>query len=393
MLTRTFVEDLESRRDAMLARLAELVNRESPSRDKAALDAIALGLSARLEALGAVVSRIENPAGADHVRARWGATGPADALAPALVLGHFDTVWPYGTLSARPFRIADGRAYGPGIFDMKAGLVMLEFAVEAIRARGLPLSRPIVALWTSDEEIGSPGSRAAIEDEARRAAFVLVLEPPLADGSLKTSRKGVGQFRLVVEGRSAHAGVEPEKGVSAVVELAHQVLRLHGLNDPGAGTTVNVGVIRGGSVANVVAAEATATIDVRAVTLAEARRVEAALRAMSPVLPDARVRVEGGINRPPMERSPRGIALFERVRAIGRSMGLELGEGSTGGGSDGNFSAAMGVPTLDGMGAPGAGAHSIDEHIIIAQLPTRAALLAATLLDPGPTAPPTEGPA
>jgi glutamate carboxypeptidase len=273
---------------------------------------------------------------------------------------------------------------------MKAGLVLLEFAVEAIRSTGRALSRPIVTLWTSDEEIGSPRSRAAIEDEARRAAFALVLEPPLAGGHLKTARKGVGRFQLIVEGRPAHAGVEPEKGVSAVVELAHQVLRIHGLNDPGAGTSVNVGVIQGGSVANVVAAEAIATIDVRAATIEEARRIEAALRALSPVLPGARVRIDGGMNRPPMERSPRGVALYQQARAIGRTLGLDLGEGATGGGSDGNFTAALGVPTLDGLGVPGAGAHAVDEHVIVASLPERAALLAAALLGLEPVTPRAE---
>jgi glutamate carboxypeptidase len=393
MRTTPLIGDLEPRRGAMLERLAELVRHESPSRDKAALDLLARNLAARLGALGAEVSLIANPEGGDHVRARWAAPGAADDEAPALVLGHFDTVWPHGTLAALPFRVADGRAYGPGIFDMKASLVLLESAIEAIRARGCDLPRPIVALWTSDEEIGSPHSRSLIEEEARHAAHVLVLEPPLPGGRLKTARKGVGRFRLVVEGRPAHAGVEPEKGISAVVELAHQVLRLNDLNDPAAGTTVNVGVIQGGTVANVVAAEAIATIDVRVVTMDEARRVEAALRAISPVLPGARVRVEGGMNWPPMERSPRGAALFGRVRAIGRTLGLDLDEGMTGGGSDGNFTAALGVPTLDGLGAPGAGAHAEDEHVLVAPLTERAALLAAVLLNLEPVHSRTEGPA
>jgi glutamate carboxypeptidase len=237
-----------------------------------------------------------------------------------------------------------------------------------------------VVLWTSDEEIGSPGSRAAIEAEARGAAFVLVLEPPLPGGHVKTARKGVGRFDLTVDGRPAHAGIEPEKGLSAVVELAHQVLRLQSLNDRKAGTTVNVGVIQGGTVVNVVPARATAAIDVRVGTRAEADRVEAALRGLESVLAGARVRVEGGFNRPPMERSPRSGALFAQLQAIGRTLGIDLGEGSTGGGSDGNFTAALGVPTLDGLGAPGAGAHAVDEHIITATFPERAALLAEALL-------------
>src|SRR4051794_18458892 len=236
MHTTSLLEILHARQEAILERLADLVRHESPSRDKPALDALACGLAARLGGLGAEVSLIANPDGGDHLRARWPALGPADAAAPILVLGHFDTVWPRGTLETLPFRVADGRAYGPGIYDMKAGLVLLEFALDAIREQGRALTRPVVALWTSDEEIGSPHSRAAIEAEARAAALVLVLEPPLADGRLKTARKGVGRFVLTVEGRPAHAGVEPEKGISAVLELAHQVLRLHALNDPSAGT-------------------------------------------------------------------------------------------------------------------------------------------------------------
>jgi glutamate carboxypeptidase len=377
---------LQARSEAMLARLAELVGHESPSREKGLLDSLALSLAARLERLGATVDRVGNPEGGDHLTARWAAPGPAGALAPVLVLGHFDTVWPQGTLAARPFRVADGRAYGPGVYDMKAGLMLVEFALEAIRARGCALRRPVVVLWTSDEEIGSPRSRGLIEDEARRAALVLVPEPPLEGGRLKTARKGVGRFRLVVKGRPAHAGVEPEKGVSAVVELAHQVLRLHALNDPEAGTSVNVGVVAGGTAENVVPAEAVASIDVRAATAAEAQRVEAAVRAAAPVLAGALVRVEGGFNRPPMPRTPQGAALFEQVRAIGRRIGLELGEGSTGGGSDGNFTAALGVPTLDGLGAIGAGAHAEDEHVVVASLPERAALLAAALLELEPVA-------
>lgn len=374
------LDDLRSRQGAMLARLGELVRHESPSRDKPALDGLARVLAARLGAIGAEVSLIANPEGGDHVRACWGASGPAADEPPALVLGHFDTVWPRGTLEGLPFRVEDGRAHGPGSYDMKASLVLLEFAVAAIRARGLATPRPVVALLTSDEEIGSPRSRAAIEDEARRAGYVLVLEPPLPGGHLKTARKGVGRFRLVAEGRPAHAGVEPEKGISAVVELAHQVLGLQALNDPASGTTVNVGVVRGGTVPNVVPAEATAEIDVRATTMDEARRTEAALLGLSPILEGARVRVEGGFNRPPMERTPAVASLYAQVRDIGRALGLDLGEGATGGGSDGNFTAALGVPTLDGLGVPGDGAHAEHEHILIASLPERAALLAATLL-------------
>jgi glutamate carboxypeptidase len=376
----TIETELQSHQEAMIIRLAELVSHESPSRDKPALDALARKLTARLEALGARVDLIANPAGGEHVRACWVAAGAAASAAPALVLGHFDTVWPHGSLAELPFRVEEGRVYGPGSYDMKAALVLFEFAIAAIRAVGRPLRRPVVVLWTSDEEIGSPSSRALIEAEARRAAYVLVLEPPLPDGALKTTRKGIASFELFIEGRPAHAGVEPEKGISAVLELAHQILQLHGLNDRAAGTTVNIGVIQGGTADNVVPAQARADIDVRVATLDEAHRIEAAIRARTPVLPGARVRIEGGFNRPPMVRSPQTAALVEQLRVIARPLGLELGEGSTGGGSDGNFTAALGVPTLDGLGAPGAGAHAKDEHVVAAALPQRAALLAEALL-------------
>jgi glutamate carboxypeptidase len=237
-----------------------------------------------------------------------------------------------------------------------------------------------VALFTSDEEVGSPTSRALIEAQARASAYALVLESPLAGGRLKTARKGVGRFTVAITGRAAHAGIEPEKGISAVVELAHQILRLSDLADPAAGTTVNVGVVRGGSTPNVVPAEASARVDVRVTTLAEAARIEAAMAALRPVLPGATVTATGSFDRPPMERTPQSAALFERARAIAATLGQELTEGATGGASDGNFTAALGLPTLDGLGALGAGAHAADEHILIDSLPERAALLAALLL-------------
>jgi glutamate carboxypeptidase len=236
-------------------------------------------------------------------------------------------------------------------------------------------------LLTADEEIGSPGSRALIESLARESAHVLVLEPPLADGSLKTARKGVGRFTIEVEGKAAHAGVAPEQGASAIVELAHQVLRVHALNDLVAGTTLNVGVVRGGTTSNVVPAWALAQVDVRSTTLAAAAEVTRALRALEPATTGTRIRVEGEFSRPPMERTPAIAALFDRARAIGRELGLALTEGSTGGGSDGNFTSALGIPTLDGLGAHGGGAHADDEHILIESLSERAALLAALLLN------------
>ncbi len=365
--------------DQMIDVLRDLVEHESPSRDKPALDALARVIAARFEAIGGAVEVIANPRGGDHVRARFfegGATGP-----PALLLGHFDTVWPAGTLAGMPFRVEGGRAFGPGAFDMKASLVIAEFALAAIRDLGLAPPRPVEVLITSDEEIGSPTSRAWIEDRAGQAAFALVLEPPLADGSLKTARKGVGFFEMTIEGRPAHAGVEPEQGISAITELAHQVLGLHGLNDLGAGISVNVGVVEGGTTSNVVAGRASARIDVRVVTAEQAEGIEEAILGSRAITPGAVVKVEGGFNRPPMVRTPGVAALYERVRVIGRSVGLDLGEGSTGGGSDGNFTAAVGLPTIDGLGARGGGAHAAHEHVEIDSLPERAALLASLLLN------------
>ena len=362
-----------------LDRLRELVEHESPSRDKTALDALADRIASWFRGFGAEVGRIPNPRGGDHLRLRW--NGDGSAQSPALLLGHFDTVWPTGTIHRMPFRVEDGRAFGPGCYDMKAGLVVTASALGALRATGAWLPRPVIVLLTSDEEIGSPTSRALIENEARGSAYALVLEPPLPDGRLKTQRKGIGQFLLEIEGKAAHAGVEPEKGVSAIKELAHQVLAIDRLNAVELGTTLNVGVVEGGTASNVVAARASAQVDVRVRTMGEASRIEHALRSVQPVTTGARVAVSGGFNRPPMERTPEGAALFERARAVGRSLGLALDEGATGGGSDGNFTAAVGTPTLDGLGVLGSGAHADHEQIVVDSLSERTLLLAALLLE------------
>ncbi|MBX6313858.1 MAG: M20 family metallopeptidase [Isosphaeraceae bacterium] len=378
---------LRPRRKAMLDALEELVGRESPSRDKPALDALARSIGATFTQLGGAVEIVANEAGGDHVVARFGSSRPID-VRPALVLGHFDTVWPAGTLTRSPFRIEDGRAFGPGTFDMKASLVLIVEALAALRALAVPLPRPVVVVLTSDEEIGSPTSRELIELEARDCVYALVLEPPLPGGLLKTARKGTGGYLIEVEGRAAHAGVEPEKGLSAIRELAHQILKVYELARPEVGTTINVGVVAGGTAANVVAAYASAQVDVRIGTRDEAQRVDEAIRALIPRAPGARVVVSGGLNRPPMERTERTAALFEQARRLGATLGLDLAEGATGGASDGNFTAALGIPTLDGLGAEGAGAHAADEHILIDSLPERAALLATLLLGLEPPAPP-----
>jgi glutamate carboxypeptidase len=279
-----------------------------------------------------------------------------------------------GTLASIPFSVdADGVARGPGCFDMKSGLVLLYFALRCVAAE---LRRPLRILFTRDEEVGSTSSRPLIERYARGAVAAYVLESPLPGGTLKTARKGTGDFLVRVDGRAAHAGVEPQKGISATLELAHQTIALHALNDFAAGTTVNVGVVHGGTRPNVVAAAAEAQVDIRVSTLAEAARLEAAIRGLKPVLPGARLTITGGLNRPPMERSAAMGALFARAREIAASMDVDIDEGSTGGGSDGNFTAALGIPTLDGLGAEGEGAHAAHEHVLTDSLPRRAALLA-----------------
>jgi glutamate carboxypeptidase len=357
--------------------LEELVRLESPSLDKGALDTLATLLAGRLRDLGAAVEIMANPHGGDHVVGRFDRKSD---LRPALVMGHFDTVWPRGTLDRMPFRLDDdGRAFGPGVFDMKASLAIVLAVIAELRQDWASVPRPVWVLLTSDEEIGSPTSRGLIEQLAGECAYALVLEPALPDGGLKTSRKGVGRFRLEVEGKAAHAGVAPQDGRSAIVELAHQILNLETLQDLSAGTTINVGVIEGGTTANVVPARAAAEIDVRVASAPETARILAALGSLVPASEGVTLAMSGSINRPPMERTPAIAALYEQARAIGRPLGLELAEGSTGGGSDGNFTAALGVPTLDGLGARGGGAHADHEHILVDSLTERAGLLLGLL--------------
>jgi glutamate carboxypeptidase len=368
----------QGRRDELLASAAELVAHESPSGDKARCDALAELIAARFAGLGSV-ERVANQAGGEHVLTRIAAPAATDTR-PALLLCHYDTVWPAGILAARPFRVEGDTAYGPGLYDMKASIAMCELALRSLGPLGLSLARPLVMLITSDEEVGSPSSRALIEATARECAFALVLEPPVEPhGALKTARKGIGMYAVEFAGRAAHAGVEPEKGASAITELAQQVLAANRLADAAQGTTINVGIVRGGSGRNVVPASARMEIDARAWTLAEAARLDEAFRGLAPVTPGVSLSVSGGFNRPPMERSSASIALFERARAIGAELGLALTEGSTGGGSDGNFTAAAGVPTLDGLGSPGQGAHAEHEQISVPGLVERTALLAALL--------------
>lgn len=360
-----------------LERLRRYVEHETPTGDAERNDAFAAELARDLSAAGAEVEQIDAPGVGSHVLARVAGREPAER--PLLLLGHMDTVHPVGTLASRPFTVRGDRAEGPGIYDMKAGLVVMVEALARLGATGSAPRRPVTILITCDEEAGSGTSRGLIETEGRGAEAVLVLEPPLPDGAAKTARKGVAIYNLYTTGRPAHAGIEPERGVSAVVEMAHQILRIMALADPARGTTINVGVVHGGTASNVIPERAQAEIDVRFSTAAELRRVDAGLRALTPVLEGAGVEITGGENRPPLERTDGVVELYGRVRAIAAELGFELGEGSTGGGSDGCYTAALGVPTLDGLGVGGGGAHATDEHIVVSDLPRRIALLVRLL--------------
>jgi glutamate carboxypeptidase len=359
----------------LLATIESLVRLESPSTDKAAVDRCGDAIAARLEALGARVERLEREQRGNHIRAEF--PGPAEA-SQVLLLGHFDTVWPVGQLARMPIVRQDGRLHGPGVFDMKAGISVAMLAMRALAQ--CRAARPrVVMLWTTDEEIGSETSRDVIEAEARRSSAVLVLEPSLPGGAAKTSRKGCGDFELTVRGVSAHAGIDPGKGASAIHELAHQIVALEALQDLERGVSVNIGTVSGGSRTNVVAEEAHASVDVRVPSMADAARVEAVVRSLKPKLKGTSLELTGGFGRPPLERSPQVVRLYHEARDVAQELGSNLAEGGTGGGSDGNFTAALGVPTLDGLGPQGDGAHALHEHVVVADLPWRAAFLAALL--------------
>ncbi|MGB8523601.1 MAG: M20 family metallopeptidase [Candidatus Acidiferrales bacterium] len=377
---RRILSEIKKREKGMVRLLGDFVRCESPSHDKGEVDRFGVIVAREWRKRGAKVRILRNAALGNHVRAEiWlgGGRAPRQQL---MVLGHMDTVYPAGTLAKMPFRVSGGRAWGPGTFDMKGGLVLALFAVDALKATGIKPNKRLVFLWTSDEEIGSESSRRAIEREARRSDAVLVLEPSFGnDGRLKTARKGVGGAEIVVTGRSAHAGVDPEKGVNAVHELALQIQRVMKLNDPRRGITVQATVIAGGTVSNVIPASARSELDIRYSRMADAATLQRQLRLLRPILKGARVEVRGERYRPPLERTAATRALFRQAQSLMRDMGLPLGEAATGGGSDGNLTAALGVPTLDGLGAVGDGPHSPRERVVIRALPERAALIAGLL--------------
>jgi glutamate carboxypeptidase len=344
--------------------LRELVELESPTGDTAELRE---RMVAELEALGGAPARE-----GEHLRADFAGDG-----APLVLLGHLDTVWPRGTLATMPWRVEGERAYGPGSYDMKSGLVVMLEAIRIARTE-----RPLRVVLTADEEIGSPTAHELLARVADGAAAALVCEPPTSRGDLKTARKGIGRFKLRVTGRAAHSA-DPRHGVSAIEELARLTLRLHAMNDGSSGVTVNVGVVSGGTRENVVAAEATALVDVRVPTLAERDRVDRILRELEAEAEGATIELGGGWTRPPLERSPGAADLFRRASEHGRALGLDLREASVAGGSDGNLVGALGVPVLDGLGAEGGGAHAVREHVLVRSLDVRAQLLARILRDPG----------
>lgn len=370
----------ESMQSKLISLIRQLVEIESPSGHEAGSRHIARVLEgvARGVSCFSSINLIESPGYGVHFLAR--AFSEKRSHGSILVLGHTDTVHELETLSARPCREDGSRIYAPGIFDMKAGCALAIHVIEALCALDLKPSREIVLLLTCDEETGSGNGRALVESEGAHSDFCLVLEPPASEGRAKTSRKGTGIFRLTVKGRAAHAGLEPEKGINAIHEIAKQIGRLGDLADPESETTVNVGRIRGGTRVNVIAEEAEADVDVRFSTAEEAERIERAIRALRPFDERAELFVSGGINRPPLERTEAVANLYGRAREVASVLGFELGEASVGGASDGNFVAALGVPVLDGLGVEGDGAHARHEHIEVANIARRASFLAGLLL-------------
>jgi len=367
-----------NRREALVSFTRALVEAESPSGDEAGSKAVVSLLASAAEAIDVVtkIERIASENYGEHLRV----TAFDDSREkPVVIVGHTDTVHPRGSLLRSPWRLERERAYGPGIFDMKANCALALEVVRALGVAGPSPRRPLVLLLTCDEETGSRTGKQLVEGEASRAQAVLVLEPPASGGRAKTGRKGTGIFSIKACGRAAHAGLEPQKGASAILELARQTEKLHSLNGGPGGISVNVGVFHGGTLSNVVAAEASAEVDVRFSTGDEAARIESEFHNLRPSDPRVQLTVTGGINRPPLERNDKVLALYEQARDIARRLDFELGETQVGGASDGNFAAAAGAPVLDGLGIDGDGAHASHEHILIDDIPRRGALLAGLI--------------
>jgi glutamate carboxypeptidase len=377
-LPKEFLTQLKPRLPEMLKTLRLFVEAESPSLEKFPADHCCGLIADEWRKHGAKVERLPQTHRGDHLRITWWPhkEKPTGQL---FILGHYDTVYGTGTLRKMPFRIASGKAFGPGTFDMKAGIVQALFALQTLQQTKTPLRKRLVFFLTSDEEIGSKSSRELIETEASRSDAVFVLEPSFGPkGLLKTARKAIGEAEIVVHGRASHAGLAPQEGINAIHELALQIEKIQQWNDPRRGISANVCQIEGGTRLNVIPERARALFDLRALHSADARKIEKKLHKLRPHLRGARLEVRGSFERPPLERKI-SAALFAKASGIAAQMGLKLGECTVGGGSDGNFTAALGVPTLDGLGAVGDGAHSAHEHVLTNSMPVRAALLAALL--------------
>jgi glutamate carboxypeptidase len=372
------VEDFRTEMDESVSLLTRLVEIESPSTDKAAVDRLGEEIIQELSKLGASVTVDEQSAVGNHIIGRWGASTRDGHI---LLLCHMDTVYDIGTLRQRPLRVEDGKLFGPGTLDMKASIAMLFSALRQLQKSGLWPQRPITTVFTSDEEIGSNTSRSLIEKLAAQAALTLCLEAALPDGSLKTARKGTGDIEIVTRGKAAHAGVDHKKGRNAIEELAYHILSVQRLTDYERGTTVSVGKVSGGSRTNVVPDEARAMVDIRVADPEEAERIQEWVHSLKPVLEGTSVSARLRLDRPPMMRDATMVATFQKVCAIASQLGIKLSEGSTGGGSDANFVAALGVPVMDGLGAMGDGAHSEGEYVWMNSLPERTALLTAILTE------------
>jgi glutamate carboxypeptidase len=367
------------RKGAIAETIRQLVEIESPSDNKHAVDRLGALLAGRFEGLGGHAKFHRTQDFGDHLQVDFATERSGK---PVLLLGHIDTVYPLGTLAGMPCRVADGRLHGPGALDMKSGIALMLHAIDGLRTwHSDSLPRPVTVLLVSDEEVGSNSSRRITESLAKKSVAVLVLEPSYGlKGAVKTARKGVGEYTLKVTGKAAHSGLDFEKGESAILELAKQIAAISKLVDLKRGLTLNIGLISGGTRTNVIPAQATASLDVRVARMKDAAVIDRQLRALKPFNCKCKLEITGGVNRPPMERTGGVAALYEQAAEIAKQqLGWKLEEVSVGGGSDGNFTASLGIPTLDGLGGVGEGAHATHESILISELPRRAALLAALI--------------
>jgi len=367
----------EQRREQMVETIRRLVEIESPSDNKPAVDRCSAFVAEEFATLGGRAQFHRAADVGNHLQIDF--AGETQQK-PVLLLGHYDTVYPLGTLTSMPCRTGNGRLWGPGVLDMKSGIALMLYALQGLQVWHGQLPRPVTVLLVSDEEIGSDSSRHITESLARQSSAVLVLEPSYGPrGAVKTARKGVGEYFLKITGVASHSGLDFEKGQSAILEMARQILAISRMVDVKRGLTINVGVVEGGTRVNVVAAAATANIDVRIARMKDAASIDRKLRSLKPVNRKCKLEITGGINRPPMERTPGVSMLYNKAAETARELGWKLSEATVGGGSDGNFTAGLGVPTLDGLGGVGDGAHAVHEFISINELPRRAALLAGLI--------------